>query len=62
MIEGGPLRIHVGKNYSNEMPGFYVIPFNFEIKELFDYFNENKNEMFRLRKKVINTKSVYRRE
>ncbi len=44
------------------MPGFYAIPYNFEKKELFDYFNENKNEMFRIRKKVISIKSVHRRE
>ena len=34
------------------MPGYLIIPFNFELEKLKNYFNENKSELFRIRKRV----------
>jgi hypothetical protein len=59
MLEGGGMRIHVGKIYSTDMPGFLVVPYDFEANGLFSFFKENKNELFRIRQKVIKCNLVY---
>jgi len=47
------IRIFVSDSYSHEyMPGYLTIPFNFEFKDLIEYYEENKNEIFRIKKRV----------
>jgi hypothetical protein len=41
------------------MPGFISLPFDFEFDKLIEFFNDNKNEIFRKKKKVISINIVY---
>lgn len=48
------IRLYVSDFYSyDHLPGYLTIPYNFEYKDLFLFFDENKNELLRIRKRVI---------
>lgn len=52
---GNLVRIYVSDKYSyDNMPGYLTVPFNFDFNELIDYYNENKNDLYRLKSRVRN--------
>jgi hypothetical protein len=49
------IRLHICQKYScNTIPGYLSIPYNFkDIKELLEYYNQNKDELYRVRKNYL---------
>ena len=47
------IRLFVSNCYSSDkLPGYMTIPYNFEFKDLINYYKENKNEILRLKERV----------
>lgn len=51
-------RIFISDVYSNDMPGYITIPYNYEFKEFVKYYNENKEEINR-KKRAVNINLIY---
>lgn len=49
------VRIYVhDKEFSyDKMPGFLCVPYNFDFEEFRSYFEQSKDEIFRVKKRVI---------
>jgi hypothetical protein len=47
------IRLFVSDKYSHSIPGYLSLPFNFEYKKLINYYEENKNEIFRIRQRFV---------
>jgi hypothetical protein len=50
--DGRIIRLYISNEYSIEMPGYIVIPYNFELSEFKAFFELNKNEINKIRTKV----------
>ncbi len=47
------IRLFVSDSYSHDkLPGYLTIPYNFEFKELIDYYRENKGDLLRTKERV----------
>ncbi len=42
----------VSNTYAINLPGYITIPYNFEFVEFKSFYEENKNEIFRIRSRV----------
>ena len=52
LCQDGVIRLYVNKSFNIDMPGFISIPYDFEFDKLLEFFNNNKDEIYRRRKKV----------